>query len=158
MNRSFILAILLMALLFPPLPVTAQQGPLAYVNIGGQPMYCVTSQGQQVAIFIDPSVNQFIGVAQNNGYPIIRLGPGFFNSVPPLVGQFWFLHECAHHSVGGNEALADCFAIKNLRALGAIQHPAQAQQLLSMISQMPGSYTHLPGPARAQNIFNCLMN
>ena len=134
----------------------AQQGPLSHVNIGGVPMNCVSAYGQQVAIYIDPRVNLNIGRAMNNGYPIIILGPGFFSRVPPLVGQFWFLHECAHHVVGGNEVAADCFAIRNLRNLGLIQHPAQVRQLLYQISQMPGSFFHLPGPARAQNVFNCL--
>lgn len=137
-------------------PAHAQQGPLSSVNIGGAPMHCRAGSGQVVAIYIDPRVNQNIGRAMNNGYPVIILGPGFFNSVPPLVGQFWFLHECAHHVVGGNEAAADCFAIRNLRNLGAIRHPNQVRQLLFQISQMPGSFTHLPGPRRAQNVYNCL--
>ena len=134
------------------------QGPFQSINIGGVPMFCHSSSGQPVAIYIDPSVNQFIGRASNNGYPTIQLGPGFFNSVPGFVGQFWFLHECAHHVVGGNEAAADCFAVQNLRNVGLIQHPAQVNLLLNQISQMHGSYTHLPGPHRAQNILNCLQS
>ncbi|MGG9999009.1 hypothetical protein ACQU0X_02905 [Pseudovibrio ascidiaceicola] len=134
----------------------AQQGPFPYINVGGVPMHCVSARNQRVMIFIDPRVNQYIGIAQNNGYPTIRLGPGFFSNVPPLVGQFWFLHECAHHVVGGNEAAADCYAIRNLRNIGAIRHPEQVRQLLFQISSMPGSFTHLPGKARAQNIFTCL--
>ncbi|MEM5528071.1 hypothetical protein WN093_04500 [Gammaproteobacteria bacterium AS21] len=119
-------------------------------------MYCTTAQVQNAAIYIDPNVNQFIGIASHNGYPTIQLGPGFFNSVPGFVGQFWFLHECAHHVVGSNEASADCFAIRNMRNLGLISHRQQVNILLNQISQMPGSYTHLPGPRRAQNIFQCL--
>ncbi len=134
----------------------AQQGPFPSVNIGGAQMHCIAGSGQQVAIYIDPSVNQNIGRAMNNGYPAIILGPGFFNSVPPLVGQFWFLHECAHHVVGSSEAASDCFAVRNLRNLGAIRHRNHVDQLLGQISRMAGSFTHLPGPARAQNIFNCL--
>lgn len=134
----------------------AQQGPLGHVNIGHVPMHCISANGQRVAIYIDSSVDQNIGRAMNNGYPIIILGPGFFNRVPPLVGQFWFLHECAHHVVGGNEAAADCYAIRNLRNIGLIRHPRQINELLFQISQMSGSFTHLPGRARAQNIFRCL--
>jgi hypothetical protein len=132
------------------------QGPLSSVNIGGFNMFCTTAQGQRAAIYIDPSVNQFIGRASHNGFPVIQLGPGFFNSVPGFVGQFWFLHECAHHVVGSNEAASDCFAIRNMRNLGLITHSNQVNILLNQISQMSGSYTHLPGPDRAQNIYQCL--
>ncbi len=137
--------------------VNAQvQGPYSSINIGGVNMFCTAASGQNVAIYIDPSVNQFIGRASHNGYPTIQLGPGFFNSVPGFVGQFWFLHECAHHVVGGNEAASDCFAIRNMRDLGLITHPQQLNILLNQIAQMQGSYTHLPGSHRAQNIFQCL--
>jgi len=134
------------------------QGPFPSINIGGVNMYCTTTQGQTAAIYIDPSVNQYIGRASHNGFPVIQLGPGFFNSVPGFVGQFWFLHECAHHVVGSSEAEADCFAIQNMRNLGLINHPNQVHILLNQISQMSGSFTHLPGPPRAQNIFNCLLS
>lgn len=134
----------------------AQQGPLQYVTIGGVPMHCVAGNGQLAALYIDPSVNQFIGIASNGGYPTIRLGPGFFNNVPPFVAQFWFLHECAHHSVGGSEAAADCFAIRNMRALGLVRHPGQVQQLMQQISGMAGTSRHLPGRQRAQLVYQCL--
>ncbi|MEQ9210020.1 MAG: hypothetical protein RLN96_09310, partial [Pseudomonadales bacterium] len=122
MLKQYLLAILFAAMVFSTEPAQARQGPFPQVAIGGTPMYCRSSFGQQVAIFIDPQVNQNIGRAMNNGYPVIILGPGFFNWVPPLVGQFWFLHECAHHVVGGNEAASDCFAIRNLRNLGLVTH------------------------------------
>lgn len=154
--RMITLALLTLNFAFWSGSVGAQQGPLSYVNIGGVPMHCTSTTGQQVAIYIDPRVNRNIGRAITDGYPTIILGPGFFNSVPPFVGQFWFLHECAHHVVGGNEAQADCFAIRNLRDLGAIRHSGQVNQLLAQISGMSGSTVHLPGPPRAQNIFNCL--
>lgn len=145
--------------MFWSMQVFAIQGPLSYVHVGGVPMYCTAANGKPVALYIDPNVNQYIGLANtSNGVPYILLGPGFFNSVPPKVGQFWFLHECAHHVVGGNEAAADCFAIRDMKKLGLITHPSQAQTLLMQVSQMPGSNVHLPGPQRAQNIYNCLKN
>ncbi len=156
MSKIIVIAAFITTNLFFYSLAQAQQGPLGYVDIGGVPMHCTTSSGQRAAIFIDPSVDHNIGRAMNNGYPIIVLGPGFFNRVPPLVGKFWFLHECAHHVVGGNEAAADCFAIRNLRDLGLIRHPRQVDELLYQISQMPGSFRHLPGPPRAQNIYFCL--
>lgn len=148
---------LIAVLMFISLVANAQvQGPFPSINIGGVNMFCKTAHGQTAAIYIDSSVNQYIGKASHNGIPIIQLGPGFFNSVPGFVGQFWFLHECAHHVVGSSEASSDCFAIRNMRNLGLISHPNQVNILLSQISQMPGSFFHLPGPARAQNIFYCL--
>lgn len=150
-----IVSVALLAVYSESANAQAVQGPFPYVNIGGVPMHCIAASGQQAAIYIDPSVDQYIGIASNNGYPQINLGPGFFSNVPPVAGQFWFLHECAHHVVGGNEAAADCFAIRNLRNLGAVRSPGQLQQLLAQIYNMPGSNRHLPGPPRAQNIFNC---
>ncbi|MFA0690597.1 hypothetical protein [Vibrio splendidus] len=145
--------------MFWSMQVFAIEGPLSYVHVGGVPMYCTAANNQPVQLYIDPNVNQYIGLANtSNGVPYILLGPGFFNSVPPKVGQFWFLHECAHHVVGGNEAAADCYAIRDMKKLGLLTHPSQAQTLLKQVSQMPGSNVHLPGPQRAQNIYYCLNN
>jgi len=156
MNMLFRGSLIVALALFSFISNAQVQGPFPSINIGGVNMFCKTAHGQTAAIYIDPSVNQYIGRASNNGVPIIQLGPGFFNSVPGFVGQFWFLHECAHHVVGSSEAGSDCFAIRNMRNLGLITHPNQVHFLLNQISQMPGSFTHLPGPPRAQNIFNCL--
>lgn len=151
-----------MAMAQPFLNPTGIQGPFYNINIGGVHMYCQAAgtpynPSPLAAIYLDHSVNQNIGRASYNGYPVIQLGPGFFNSVPPVVAQFWFLHECAHLVVGSNEALSDCCAIKNLRNLGLIYNQAQIRGLLEQVYQMPGSYTHLPGPERAQNIYNCFL-
>ncbi|PMM65994.1 hypothetical protein [Vibrio splendidus] len=158
-SRSVVVTVAAVLSMFWSMQVFAIQGPFSYVNVGGVPMYCTSANNKPVQLYIDPNVNQYIGMANtSNGVPYILLGPGFFNSVPPKVGQFWFLHECAHHVVGSNEAAADCFAIKNMRNLGLITHQSQAQTLLMQVSQMPGSNVHLPGPQRAQNIYNCLNN
>ncbi|WP_235439101.1 hypothetical protein [Candidatus Rhodobacter oscarellae] len=95
----------------------AQQGPYASVNIGGVPMYCTSRFGQQVPIWIDPSVHGMIGLSTTGPNPSIQIDPIFFNQIPPLTAQFWFLHECAHQVVGGDETEADCFAVRNLRNL-----------------------------------------
>jgi hypothetical protein len=156
MKIGFFKLLVVMIAILPSISNAQIQGPFPSINIGGANMYCTTALGQSAAIYIDPHVNQYIGRASHNGYPTIQLGPGFFNSVPGFVGQFWFLHECAHHVVGSDEAAADCFAIRNMRNLGLIAHSQQVQILLNQISQMPGSFVHLPGSLRAQNIFQCL--
>ena len=66
------------------------QGPFPWVKIGGLPMNCTTAQGQTAAIYIDQRVNQYIGTASNNGYPVIRLGPGFSTMFPPLWANSGF--------------------------------------------------------------------
>lgn len=154
MKTTFFIILIAIIVLLPVGSSAQVQGPSSTVNIGGLDMYCNTPQGY-ASIYLDPLYNNVIGRASNNGYPVIQLGPAFFNSVPSFVGQFWFLHECAHHIVGGNEAGADCFAIRNLRNLGLVNHPNQIGFLLNQVSQMPGSFAHLPGPARAQNIYAC---
>ncbi|MEA5347362.1 hypothetical protein VB509_24650, partial [Vibrio parahaemolyticus] len=55
-----------------------------------------------------------------------------------------------------SEVNADCWAIKTIRNLGIIQNQQQITQLLNYIFTLPGSMQgHLPGPARAQNIYWC---
>lgn len=134
------------------------QGPFPWVKIGGLPMHCTTARGQSVDIYIDQRVNQYIGTASNNGHPIIRLGPGFFNQVPPFVGQFWFSHECAHHVVGSSEVASDCLAIKMMRDNGLISNDYRLEMLINQISQMPGTSRHLPGPMRAEKIRQCFFD
>ncbi len=149
-NRS-----LMLVLLFVSSFSNALEGPYESIYIGGVSMHCTTAQNQRAAIYIDPSVNDYIGIAYNNGFPNIHLGPGFFNSVPGVVGQFWFLHECAHHVVGSNEANADCFAIRNMRNLGLMNNHNQVSALISQMHHLQGSYTRLPGPQRVLNVLNC---
>lgn len=143
-------------LVFNPVELRAQEGPYASVNIGGVPMFCISRFGQQVPIWIDPRVRGMIGISRPGPNPTIQIDPMFFSRVPALTGQFWFLHECAHQVVGGSEAAADCYAIRNLRDLELIRSSGDVRYLLDQIASMSGTSRHLPGPARAQNIWNCL--
>lgn len=103
-----------------------------------------------------------VGVAHTlvNGQPVIQMNPAVLMKLPPVVQQFWFAHECAHHALApfmNSEVNADCWAIRALRHTGVVQGPADVQVLLASIAQLPGSMQgHLPGPARAQNLFYCV--
>lgn len=142
-------------------PAQARQQLTYQIYVSGVLMGCNTYNNYPVAIFASHSVDQYIGVASKtyNGKPYIILGPGFLNNVPPLAAQFWFLHECAHHALHpsiNSETNADCYAVRNLRNLGLVSSQYDLQSMLQSIYVLQGSSQHLPGPARAQNIYNCL--
>ena len=126
-----------------------------------QPLPCTSFQGYPVPYIANPFLNN-VGVAHTmqNGQPVIQINPNIVNQLPEYVRQFWYAHECAHHALHphqNSEIAADCFAIKTIRSIGIIHHPQQINVLLNYISTLPGSWQtgHLPGPARAQNLFAC---
>ncbi|EPF7755465.1 hypothetical protein ACSVMW_004531 [Vibrio parahaemolyticus] len=132
------------------------------LSFGGNatPLPCTAYNGVPVQYVANPQLNN-VGMANvmMNGQPIIQLNPNVINQLPYQVRQFWYAHECAHHALfphQNSEVNADCWAIKTIRNLGIIQNQQQITQLLNYISTLPGSMQgHLPGPARAQNIYWC---
>ncbi|MDP3511672.1 MAG: hypothetical protein Q8S20_02890 [Sulfuritalea sp.] len=140
----------LMSLLFvTPIPVLAQ------------PLPCSSFTGIPVPYIPNPALNN-VGVAHTmqNGQPVIVMNPNVVGPLPEFVRQFWYAHECAHHALHpmhNSEMNADCYAIKAIRNIGLISNPQQVGFLLNYISTLPGNIMtgHLPGPARAQNMYAC---
>ena len=133
-------------------------------NVRGASMWCSSYDGFKVpfvANYATPGVgNPGMAARTVNGKPYVYINPNVTDPLPGLIVQFWFAHECAHHALPpqlNSESNADCYAIKNLRNLGLIYNPQQVQWMFQYLSTLPGSMMgHLPGPARAQNIYACL--
>ena len=129
--------------------------------VGGLPMSCTSYDGQQVTIISNHFLNDvgYASIAQN-GQRIIQLNPKAISHWPPIVRQFWFSHECAHHMLYPNsnsEKNADCVAIKALFNLGELNNNQQIQQLSQKIISLPGTNKgHLPGPDRLRHMLTCM--
>ncbi len=142
--------------------LTALSGMLACLPLAAQPLPCTSFTGIPVPYFANPYLNN-VGVAHQllNGQPVIQINPNVVASLPEFVRQFWYAHECAHHALPphvNSEVNADCYAIKAIRNLGLISGPSDVGSLLHSISGLPGNLAtgHLPGPARADNLYHCL--
>jgi hypothetical protein len=130
-------------------------------SVSAQPLPCRSFNGVFVPYIFDQTL-QDVGVATKtqNGQPIIFINPNVVSPLPEFVRQFWYAHECAHHAllpIQNSEINADCYAIKAIRNMGIVINAQQVGYLLSSISTLPGNLAtgHLPGPARAQNLYNC---
>lgn len=138
-------------------------GPQYLVHVGGLPMSCKANSGVQVAIYVDYSLDN-IGVARTapNGAPIIVLNPNVISRYSPIVKQWWFAHECAHHALGpwNNETNADCFGAKELVKFGILNNNSQLQSFVNELASLPGSLQsgHLPGYERAMRIASCALD
>lgn len=126
-----------------------------------QPLPCASFSGVRVPYIQDPTLNN-VGVAHTiqSGQPVIVINPNVVGPLPEYVRQFWYAHECAHHALHpmqNSEINADCYAIKAIRNIGIISDQQQVTILLNYISTLPGNVMtgHLPGPARAQNLYAC---
>jgi hypothetical protein len=133
-------------------------------TVSAQPLPCRSFDGVFVPYIFDQTL-QDVGVARRiqNGQPIIIINPNVVGPLPEFVRQFWYAHECAHHALlpsQNSEINADCYAIKAIRNIGIVVNQQQVGYLLNSIAALPGNlYTgHLPGPARAQNLYNCFAN
>lgn len=152
----------LLALILPRTSEAQVMGPEYLVHVGGLPMSCKTNFGVQVAIYADYSLNN-IGIAMTapNGAPIIVLNPNVMGRYSPIVKQWWFAHECAHHALGAwnNETNADCFGAKELVKFGVLNNNSQLQSFVNELANLPGSPQsgHLPGFARAMKITSCAL-
>jgi hypothetical protein len=148
------------ALLSPQVSRAQLSGPQYLVTVGGLPMSCTSNAGVPVAIFSDPSLNN-IGIATTaaNGVPMIILNPNVVAQYSPIVKQWWFAHECAHHALGpyNSEPNADCFGAKQLVQYGILNNLIQLQAFAYELANLPGSLItgHMPGPVRAMAIANC---
>ncbi|MBA15492.1 MAG: hypothetical protein CMN73_03955 [Sphingomonas sp.] len=149
-------------------PASAQQlsryaiGPQYQVSVRGVPMNCrAYGNGQYVAIFSDPALDD-VGIASRYvGQPYIVLNPDVMARYSDLVAVFWFAHECAHHALGpmNSESNADCFAIRRMRDLGIIRRREQLLAFSQELRNLPGTAMgHLPGPLRAQHIAACALS
>lgn len=126
---------------------------------------CIDFRGLPVATYRNVSV-QDVAVAGSGprGEPIISYNPLVLKRFSPIMGRFWYMHECGHHALAhavrriplSQEQEADCFAIVVLVERGEFG-PDEVRQVQSEFQQIPvGDWQHLPGPIRAMNLDTCL--
>lgn len=160
---------LIMALVIAPWILWANHASANYPHgftttnpiVGGVPMYC-RSWDQQTVVVISNHFLPDVGMASStvNGRRVIQLNPRVISHLPPIIRQFWFSHECAHHMLypaSNSEPNADCVAVKSLFRLGVLNSQRQVNQLAQQISKLPATvHGHLPGPARLKNMLSCM--
>lgn len=145
---------------------TTQSGPFPSVVIAGEPFFCISTDGNQVPVFLDDSVYNIIGRATpgyQRGGAEIHVSPTRLGEMPPRAALFWFYHECGHaalpRGVGSfsqmAEVNADCFAIRSMVSQGFIRSWRDFQEVVSTVVGLAGTSSHLPGPQRAQLLANC---
>lgn len=128
------------------------------VDIGGIPVHCEDHTGRPV-LFVPNYQLQDVGRALPSHNPmqppIIELNPNVLASLSLRMQLFWYAHECAHHAIGNDEILADCWAVRRMRDQGYLA-PWQVPELQQQIVHTSGSiWGHLPGPLRAQHFGRC---
>jgi hypothetical protein len=84
----------------------------------------------------------------------MTLNPQMMSSRPAVIQWLIFAHECGHLMTRGNEAVADCWAIKRGRDQGWFT-PSNFDDLMRELRQNPGSMSHPPGAVRIQHMANC---
>ncbi len=124
---------------------------------------CVDFYGRKVVEIEDYTIND-VAIARNEyDYPVIRFNPNVLSQLQHQTRTFFYYHECAHHVLAhtfsnanlAKERDADCWAVKTMNKEQGIS----TQDLWAIqtdISKLSGDWTHLPGPARAVDIENCL--
>ncbi|TCM28133.1 MULTISPECIES: hypothetical protein [unclassified Novosphingobium] len=73
---------------------------------------------------------------------------------PTAVQLFIFAHECGHLVTRGNEADADCWAIRIGRDQGWFTEE-NFPDLVADLGNTPGDFTHAPGPVRLRQLSDC---
>ncbi len=102
---------------------------------------------------------------EGDGTPVIYLNPHALNGWHPVVHQFWYMHECAHHALGHtatwsplNETEADCWAIRSLRDQGFLNVGNMQFVVMALRSSQASPFGHLPGPMRVSAAIACFMS
>lgn len=90
----------------------------------------------------------------------ITINRNVMASFSPSHRKFIYWHECGHVVLGhqsnsaSNEMDADCIAFQFLTSTYNLR-PDEIVQIAREMSQMPGDWTHLPGPARVNHLLSC---
>jgi hypothetical protein len=124
------------------LPYGARPFPPGTFRIGGFPFSCQTA-----TTIVVPNLGD-LGRASPNG-PIYM--DASLNSYPLAFIGFVYAHECAHHLGQMNETRADRFAVCIGKRQGWLS-PQGLSQVCAATVGTPGSWAHLPGPARCQTM------
>jgi len=132
------------------------QSALAYAQ--GPYFTCVNFNGTKVAQVMDSTIPD--GAMAFPHQAVIRFNPAAMNNMPPVVRDFVYAHECAHHALGhtvikpNSEPEADCWAIKMLVFKFGLP-PEGVNQIQAFFYPLASTAAHPPGHVRAMAIGNC---
>ena len=84
----------------------------------------------------------------------IILNPKAMTLLPKPVKLYAYLHECGHLIEGKSETKADCYAITEGKAQGALQNGA-VTAICDFWKANKGDSAHLPGPERCKLMQAC---
>ena len=119
--------------------------PRGKLRIAGTRMQC----GKRPTV-LDPTLDDYGGAFDT----FIILNPRLLKRLPKQVRLWVYAHECAHQFQGGDEAKADCFAIKRGVRYGWLNSSGM-QQICKFIWSAPASTMHPPGPERCVMMRKC---
>ena len=122
--------------------------PHGKLRIAGRSMNC----GRRPTVY-DPDFIDYGGA-----YPgFIILNPRMIKRLPIAVQRYVFAHECGHQFRGGDEAAADCFAVKRGRRQGWLSAKG-LDRICHFMMPHVGDSMHPPGPKRCSNMRFCYKN
>ncbi len=119
--------------------------PPGKLRIDGTRMIC----GKRPTV-MDSTLDDFGGAFDG----FIILNPRLLKRLPKQVKLWIYAHECAHQFRGGDEALADCFAIKRGVRRGWLRQTGM-NQICKFIWSAPASQMHQAGPQRCAMMRQC---
>lgn len=128
---------------------------------------CRDALGTIVNEIPDQNLNDVAVADIQNGAPVIKYNNSVLSWFAPQTRQFWYFHECGHHALGHvinraypvvAERQADCFAVVELVRNGSFSENDMATVLNDINRISSGDWSHLPGPQRSINLWQCLTN
>jgi hypothetical protein len=120
--------------------------PAGQLEIDGRRMSC----GQRPTV-LDPDYDDFGG-----SYPgFLVLNPQRFGGLPASVKLWIYSHECAHQTVGSDEAKADCVAVQRGRREGWLTKTG-LEQICEFIRPAGQDRQHSNGVKRCELMQQCL--
>lgn len=119
--------------------------PAGSLKIDGTRMIC----GRRPTV-LDSTFNDYGGAF--NGF--IILNPRLLKRLPRQVKLWIYSHECAHQFRGGDEAVADCFAIeRGVRRKWLTS--SGMKKICKFIWSAPATEMHAAGPKRCEMMKRC---
>jgi hypothetical protein len=153
-------------LIFAGLLISAAGGPAA-AQPPGSGRGCYMNDGWQVEYRPALAIPD-IALATHDwhtGEPVVYFNPLQLAWLAPQFTEWAYAHECAHHVLGhlrfgpitaAHEAIADCWAIRELVGRGAFT-AADVESVQQAIAHLlPGDWLHMPGRYRAIALRRCL--
>lgn len=132
------------------------------ITLGGQELSCTDYRGRPVRTYTVAGLGDAGFSEIYFRVPVIKIDPDVMGTLPGKLQVFFFLHECAHHTLGhlasgsaAAETEADCWAIHTGRDnafYGREDIVAFGRYFAASGGSLAG---HLPGPKRHAFLLAC---